>query len=305
MGALNILERIRQAAKDGDPFAQFELGFSYDYGAWVEQDFQKAAEFYAKAAKQGHGTAEQNLLLQHIGGQAKIYRPATVFSKLKDRAESGDRDAQNNLGLCFQFGYGTKQDYSQAMIWFRHSADSGVATAQFNVGGLYFEGNGVEKDLNIAIEWYTKAAEQREELALIQLGHIYQKGLGVDIDLKRAFLLYLIAYKQGSSRASHHLGFMFKKGLGTAQDDSLAFQLYLESVNSPDTGTTVAQNSSYRSIAYFWLGRMTERGEGTKRDLRAAKRWYTRGAALGESGCVDALVRLKSGRKSRSKKFIH
>src|SRR5438270_5655094 len=200
MSTLNVLERIRQAAKDGDSFAQFELGFSYDYGAWVEQDFQKAAEFYAKAAKQGHGTAKQNLLLQHIGGQAKIYRPATVFSKLKDRAESGDRDAQNNLGLCFQFGYGTKQDYSQAMIWFRHSADSGVATAQFNVGGLYFEGNGVEKDLNIAIEWYTKAAEQREELALIQLGHIYQKGLGIDIDLKRAFLLYLIAYKQGSSR---------------------------------------------------------------------------------------------------------
>jgi TPR repeat protein len=51
VGELNILERIRQAAKDGDPFAQFELGLAFDWGHGVEQDFRKAAEFYAKAAK--------------------------------------------------------------------------------------------------------------------------------------------------------------------------------------------------------------------------------------------------------------
>jgi TPR repeat protein len=305
VSTLDVLERISQAAKDGDPFAQFELGYSCEHGAWIEQDFRKAAEFYAKAAKQGHRAAEHNLFLQHVSGQAHIYRPMLVFSKLKRRAKAGDQDAQNNLGLCFQFGYGTKQDFAQAMIWFNRAAVGGMATAQFNVGGLYFEGYGVKKNVRVAIGWYTKAAEQREELALIQLGHIHQKGLGTDIDLKRAFLLYLIAYKQGSSRAAHHLGFMFKQGLGTTQDDSLAFQLYLESVNSPDTGMTVTQNSSYRSVAYFWLGRMTERGEGTKRDLRAAKSWYTRGAALGASACKDALARLKPGRKFPPKKFVH
>lgn len=305
VGELNILERIRQAAKDGDPFAQFELGFAFDWGIGLEQDFRKAAEFYAKAAKQGHRAAEHNLLLLHISGQAKVHRPASVFSKVKSGAEAGDRDAQNSLGLCFQFGYGTKQDHAQAMVWFRRAANGGLATAQFNVGGLYFEGNGVEKDLHIAIEWYTKAAEQRDELALLQLGHIYQKGLGVDIDLKRAFLLYLIAYKQGSSRAANHLGFMFTKGLGVTQDDFLAFQLYLESVNSPDTGMTVLHNTSYRSTAYFWLGRMTEKGDGTKQDLRAAKRWYMRGAALGESGCIAALARLRPTGKRRLKKSVH
>ncbi len=285
---LNILERIRQAAKDGDPFAQFELGFAFDYGIGVEQDFRKAAEFYAKAAKHGHRAAEHNLLLQHISGHAKIHRPASIFLKVKSRAEAGDRDAQNNLGLCFQFGYGTKQDYAQAMVWFRRAA-----------------GNGVEKDLLIAIDWYTRAAEQRDELALIQLGWIHQKGLGVEIDLKHAFLLYLIAYKQGSSRAATHLAFMFKKGLAVTQDDFLAFQLYLECVNSPDTGMTVLQNNSYRSTAYFWLGLITEKGEGTKRDLRAATRWYTRGAALGESGCVVALARLRPARKRSLKKSVH
>jgi TPR repeat protein len=302
---LNILERIRQAAKDGDPFAQFELGFSYDNGAWVEQDVQKAAEFYAKAAKQGHRTAEHNLLLQHISGQAKLHRPSVVFSKIKSIAEAGDCDAQNNLGLCFQFGYGTKQNYAQAMVWFRRAADSGLATSQFNVGGLYFEGNGVEKNLSIAIQWYTRAAEQRDELALLQLGSIYQKGLAIDVDLKRAFLLYLIAYKQGSSRAANHLGFMFKKGLGVTQDDFLAFQLYLKAVNLPDSGMTIEQNNSYQSTAYFWLGHMTEKGEGTKRNLQAAMRWYKRGAALGAPSCIAAIARLRPARKRGVKKSVH
>ena len=302
---LNILERIRQAATEGDPFAQFEMGLAFEWGSGVEQDFRRAAEFYAKAAEQGHKAAEHNFLLQHVSGQAKRHHPAAVFSKFENRAEAGDRDAQNNLGLCFQFGYGTKQDYVQAMVWFRRAADGGLATAQFNVGGLYFEGHGVEKDLGIAIDWYTRAAEQRDELALIQLAWIYQKGLGIGIDLKRAFLLYLIAYKQGSSRAATHLGIMFKKGLGVTRDDFLAFQLFLEAVNSPDTGVAVAQNNSYERTAFFWLGSMTEKGESTKRDLRAALRWYKRGADLGESSCVAALARLRPARKRPVKKSIH
>ena len=181
-----------------------------------------------------------------------------------------------------------KQDYAKAMIWFRRAADSGCATAQFNVGGLYFEGNGVEKDLRAATMWYKKAAEQRNELALVQLGWINQKGLGVEIDLKRAFVLYLIAYRQGSSRAAHHLGLMFKRGLDAPQDNFLAFQLYLESVNSPDTGMTVVQNNSYRSVAYFWLGHMTERGEGQSAICVRRSAGIRVARSLGQSGCVTA-----------------
>jgi len=177
--------------------------------------------------------------------------------------------------------------------WFRRAAQGGLATAQFNLGGLYYEGKGFEKDLQCAIEWYTRAAQQREELALLQLGRIYQKGLGVEVELNRAFILYLIAYKRGSVRAANHLGFMFKKGLGTQRDDALAYELYLESVRGPDT-PDVAENLSYRGTAYYWLGYMAENGEGVKRDLRSAKRWYGRGVACDQSNCIEAMSRLRS-----------
>jgi TPR repeat protein len=304
MGNLNVSGRLRQAAEDGDPFAQFELGLDLDFGSYGEQNFEKAADYLTKAAGQGHQSAEGNLLLQHVLGQAKAYEPGVVFARLKSRAESGDREAQNNFGLCFQFGYGTAQDYGEAEVWFRRSAEGGLATAQFNLGGLYFEGKGREKDSAAAIGWYTRAAEQRDELALLQLGWIYQKGLGIDVNWKRAAVLYLIAYKQGSVRAAHHLALMFKRGLGVDQDNSLAFQLYLESVNRPDT-PEIAESPSYHGSAYYWLGYMAENGEGTKRDLRAAKRWYTRGAVCEQSNCIDALARLRPDTTRKRRKVLN
>ena len=109
--------------------------------------------------------------------------------------------------------------------------------------------------------------------------------------MKRAVVLYLIAYKQGSVRAANHLALMFKKGLGVDQNNSLAFELYLESVNRADTPEIVG-SPSYHGSAYYWLGYMAEHGEGTKRDLRAAKRWYALGATGQQSNCIDALADL-------------
>jgi TPR repeat protein len=158
------------------------MGLDLDFGTYGEQDFQKAADYFAKAAGQGHQSAEGNLLLQHVLGQAKTYQPKLVFARLKNRAQSGDREAQNNFGLCFQFGYGTARDYGEAAVWFRRAAEGGLATAQFNLGGLYYvtKAMGERRTLTLAIEWYTRAAEQRGELALLQLGWIYQKGFGVE-----------------------------------------------------------------------------------------------------------------------------
>jgi uncharacterized protein len=289
----SIDKAFQEAAERGDPFAQFELGISLDNGDNGDQNFEEAAAWYAKAVDQGHESAEINLLLLHVFGRAHSLRPEIVVTRLHELAQTGDLDAQNNLGLCYQLGYGTPQNYLEAASWFRRAAQSGLGTAQFNLGGLYYEGWGFEKNLAKAIEWYTRAAQQREELALLQLGRMYQKGIGVELNLNRAFTLFLIAYRRGSLRAANHLGSMFKKGLGTERDDEIAYELYLESVSGPDTADS-PENLSYRATAYYWLGYMTEHGEGVERNLRYAKRWYSRGAAFHQSHCVEAMNRLRS-----------
>lgn len=294
MNGLEVLEMIQKAADAGDPFAQNELGVAYDYGNFgLGQDFEKSSEWYGKAARQGHQSAEFNLLLQNVFGQTHSLEPTVVLNRLKKLAATGDLEAQNNLGLCFQFACGTEQDYVEAASWFRRAAEGGSPTAQFNLGGFYLEGKGLEKDIAQAIAWYTRAAEQRHDLSLIQLGSMYRWGEVVEANHHRALVLFLIAYGRGSLRAANHLALMFKKGLGVARDDSRAYELFVESLSGPDT-PEVADNPSYRGTAYYWLGYMTENGEGVKRDLRAAKKWYSRGAACDQSKCIEALSRLRS-----------
>jgi len=101
---------LKEAADAGDPFAQFELGIRIEDGYDGEQDFEKASEWYAKAAVQGHGGAEANLLLAHVFGRAGMWSPDHVFRRLVELTESGGSDLENSVGLCYQFGFGVTQD---------------------------------------------------------------------------------------------------------------------------------------------------------------------------------------------------
>ena len=83
-----------------------------------------------------------------------------AFEGYNALAEKGDRVAQNNLGVCYNNGFGVAKDYVQAVSWYRKAVEQGYATAQFNLGVCYAEGEGVAKDQAQAVSWYRKAAAQ-------------------------------------------------------------------------------------------------------------------------------------------------
>jgi TPR repeat protein len=55
------LARIREAAEQGNPDAQFELGKRYELGDGVPRDFSAAYSWLQKAAQGGSRLAEQCL----------------------------------------------------------------------------------------------------------------------------------------------------------------------------------------------------------------------------------------------------
>ena len=62
---------------------------------------------------------------------------------LRGAAETGDADAQYNLGVMHYQGEGVAQDPKQAATWFCRAADQGHAQAQFALGLMYDKGYGV------------------------------------------------------------------------------------------------------------------------------------------------------------------
>jgi TPR repeat protein len=54
-------DSMTEAAEQGDADAQYNLGNCYILGMGVAQDKAKAAEWYRKAAEQGHEGAQKRL----------------------------------------------------------------------------------------------------------------------------------------------------------------------------------------------------------------------------------------------------
>jgi hypothetical protein len=63
------------------------------------------------------------------------------------------------VGLMYEGGKGVKQDYPEALKWFRLSAARGNAWAQYCIALMYDNGRGVPKSRGKAKVWFKKSAD--------------------------------------------------------------------------------------------------------------------------------------------------
>ena len=123
---------------------------------------------------------------------------AQAVSWFRKAAHQGHPKAQNQLGLAYALGLGVTQDYAQAVAWYRKSAEQGDVKAQNNLGVLYDTGRGVPQDYAQAVSWYRKAADQGDAFAQNNLGMLYAKGHGVPQDYVSAYFWHTVAGARGT-----------------------------------------------------------------------------------------------------------
>ena len=146
------INKLQQAATQGDAAAQFQMGLAYDRGIGVKQDLPEAAKWYRAAAEQGNV------------------------------------EAQNSLGSLYQAGEGVTQDYVQAKNWYQKAADLGNVKAKSNLAYLYDLGLGVPTSPKLATQLYEQSAELGELKAMLNLGILLTQGKpGVDKDYVEAY----------------------------------------------------------------------------------------------------------------------
>ena len=124
MQPVDEITALKTQAEQGDAVAQNKLGYIYQHGQGVTQDYSQSVDWFQKAASQGNA------------------------------------DGQENLGFMYEHGLGVTQDYTQALDWFQKSASQDDPQAEFNLGVMYYFGRGVTKDVDEARRWNQKAADQ-------------------------------------------------------------------------------------------------------------------------------------------------
>jgi len=135
----------------------------------------------------------------------------TEFKSLKALAEKGDAEAQNNLGMMYDFGRGVKQDFKEAVKWYRKAAEQGDAYGQLYLGLMYGLGRGVEQDFKECANWYQKAADQGFADAQQLLGYQYFIGDGVEQNNVTAYAWWNIAATNGNQIAQRGLSRVAKE----------------------------------------------------------------------------------------------
>lgn len=94
------------------------------------------------------------------GDPAAAYRAgdyARSFAAYRARADQGDLDALNMVGVHYYLGAGVTRDYGLAAAAFERAALGANSRAQRNLGILYMHGWGVPKDNHRAYGWFFKA----------------------------------------------------------------------------------------------------------------------------------------------------
>jgi TPR repeat protein len=126
------------------------LGIMYTNGTGVQQDYAKAAEWYRRAAEQGHANAALNLGVMYASGRGVPRDRVEAARWFREAAERGDVHAQANLGYMHDNGIGVPQDHAEAMRWYRMAADQGYATAQNMLAVMCIDGCSVPQDAALA-----------------------------------------------------------------------------------------------------------------------------------------------------------
>jgi len=212
-----------EAAEQGDADAQSMLGYLYENGRGVPQDYAQAAAWYRKAAEQGNVKA------------------------------------QYGLGGLYRYGLGVPQDYAEACFWsdianalsrereeiVREERKAGRKRTRAELNA---ERDGLIKDLDrlLAIrlrrskqlesgvnndtdqhspEDYTRlaaslreAAERGDAEAQYNLGRLYFEVQDVPQHHAQAAAWYRKAAEQGNADAQYNLGGLYRYGLGVPQD---------------------------------------------------------------------------------------
>lgn len=192
-----LLEKLNRLDAENNIDAQLQLAYIYLYGDEVlaiKPDYNKAFNYYDKAAKQN------------------------------------DVIALNNLGNLHFSGIGTPINKEKAAQYFLKAANLGNDDAAVNLAFMYLTANGIAKDDEQAIYLFAKASKKDNVIAKFMLGQAYYKGFILPKDYERAFENIKFASEAGFDEAQYMLAVLYMEGLGTPQNYGFSVELLQKSL---------------------------------------------------------------------------
>ncbi|MDR2117717.1 MAG: sel1 repeat family protein [Planctomycetaceae bacterium] len=252
MGHPDMFNLYTFAANEGDPHAQYMLGFIYLNGQVVPQDISTGLQWLQKSVEQNFAKAQCYLGIIYLQGLFGIEPdPQIAVQWFQLASKQGNDDATKYLAECLANGNGVTKNTGEAIrIWkkFAQKNNDEITNnqeyrncdpgCQYMLGMLYFDETFPEYNLKEATKWLRQSAEQGYALAQEELGIRLLKGDGVKQNINDARHFLHKAAKQNLVVAQFYLAEIYAEGQGVPANRKEAFKWYKKSA---DAGYVPAQ----------------------------------------------------------------
>lgn len=169
---------------------------------------------------------------------------ARAIAQWRPLAQSGDADAQFNMGQAYKLGRGVQSDMSTAIDWYRKAAAQGHTRAEDNLGLLIFQ----QGDRAGAMPYLQKAATRGEPRAQYIVGTSLFNGDLVGKDWVRAYALMTRAASSGLAQATTSLVQMDKYIPSADRQKGLALAAEMGSQQQANQLTFAPSTSTPRAV---------------------------------------------------------
>ncbi len=184
---INYTHSLNKLAKEGNPYACFELGEMEYKGLMTGKPrYIESYKLLKIAALKKHPRA--NWLIAKMffenklgSGTQKDYEEG--YNYLKEAEKLGSIAAINTLGLCYLNGKIGKKDEEKAIEYFIKATKKEYVYAYNNLGKIYEKKNDNKK----AFEYYLKSANLGESWACNKVGKYYLNGILEDVNKEKAY----------------------------------------------------------------------------------------------------------------------
>lgn len=149
-----------------------------------------------------------------------------TFNALKAKAESGNAQAQVELGEAYEDGKNTTKNLTLAEKWLSKASEKECAYANFRLSKLYFFEEATVTQRKRGFYLAQKLAKQGSAEAQEMLGRMYILGFNVKSDIKTGLYWITKASDNGHYFASQRMGWLYEHGRYVKKDEAIAFSWY-------------------------------------------------------------------------------
>ncbi|MEO6873297.1 MAG: TonB family protein [Opitutaceae bacterium] len=155
-------EAYRIAADSGDAFAHLRLGYLYETGDGVPQDYVQARTQYQAAVNAGLNEARLRLAICHLEGWGGPVDREAFVREMRTAAEADYVPAEKILAsMCF-IGLAVPVDRPQGLAWLEKAAKHDDASSELYLGKELERAQRqvLKPDFGLVRSWYQLSAEQ-------------------------------------------------------------------------------------------------------------------------------------------------